>query len=91
MSLLTWLLIIWGCVTGVMVVLLIYRSTLTMHEDDQLFLDEAESHMQIEQTELLHKINQIQPILRVLYACSGLLIVVIGGLWIWQGIMQSHL
>jgi hypothetical protein len=91
MSTLTVLLIVWACVTGVMILLLIYRSTLTMHEDDQLFLDDAESHMQIEQTELLHKIHQIQPILRVLYACSGLLILVIGGLWIWQGIMQSHI
>ena len=35
-----------------LIVLLIYRSTLTMHEDDQLFLDEANSHMQEEQTEL---------------------------------------
>ena len=91
MSLMTVLLIIWGCVTLVMVLLLIYRSTLTMHEDDQLFLDDAESHMQVEQTELLHKIHQIQPILRILYFACGALFLVIGGLWIWQGIMQSHI
>jgi hypothetical protein len=40
------LLIAWGSFTLVLVLLLIYRATLNMQEDDQLFLDEAESHMQ---------------------------------------------
>ena len=40
-----WLLISWGGLTVVLIVLLIYRSTLTMHEDDQLFLDDSEAHM----------------------------------------------
>jgi hypothetical protein len=91
MSLLTVLMIVWGVLTGILVLLLIYRSTLAMHEDDQLFLNDAESHLQNEQTELLKRMNQIRPILRVLGAGSGLLILVIGGLWIWQGIMQNHL
>ena len=39
---------------------LIDRSTLTMQEDDQLFLDEAESHMEQEQAErFLSKVNKI--------------------------------
>ncbi|HTC91859.1 MAG TPA: hypothetical protein VK699_00220 [Terriglobales bacterium] len=91
MSLLTVLLSIWGVLTGVLVLLLIYRSTLAMHEDDQLFLNDAESHLQIEQNELQRRMSRIQPILRVLGAGSGLLILVIGGLWLWQGIAQSHL
>src|SRR5437667_34448 len=36
---LTWLLIGWGVLTGILIILLIYRCTLTMQEDDQLFLD----------------------------------------------------
>jgi len=91
MSLLTVLLSIWGVLTGVLVLLLIYRSTLSMHEDDQLFLNDAESHLQVEQTELQRRMNRIQPILRVLGAGSGLLILVIGVLWLCQGITQSHL
>jgi len=87
----TILLSVWGALTAVLIVLLIYRSTLTMQEDDQLFLDEAESHMQLEQTELLNKMNRIQPMVRLLGACSGILIVVIAGLWIWTGITQTHL
>ena len=33
---LKWLLIAWGIVTGILITLLIYRSTLTMKEDLQL-------------------------------------------------------
>lgn len=91
MSLLTWLIVVWGTLTAVLVLLLIYRSTLTIKEDDQLFLDEAESHMQAEQTELLARMNRIQPAVRLLGACSGLLILLIGGLWLYQGFTQNHL
>ena len=90
-QLMTVLLSVWGVLTGVLVLLLIYRSTLAMHEDDQLFLNDAESHLQVEQTELQRRMSRIQPILRILGASSGLLILVIGGLWLWQGIAQSHL
>ena len=51
MSLMT-LFIIWAVITAVLVILLIYRSTLSMHEDDQLFLDEASSSMRVEQEQL---------------------------------------
>lgn len=91
MSLMTILLTAWGVLTTFLIVLLIYRSTLTMHEDDQLFLDEAESHMQVEQTELLAKMNRIQPMVRLLGACSGILILVIAGLWLYAGLNQSNL
>ncbi len=86
----TVLLTIWGVLTGILILLLIYRSTLAMHEDDQLFLNDAESHLQIEQTELQRRMNRIQPILRVLGAGSGLLMLVICGLWLWNGIMLSQ-
>lgn len=90
MSLLTMLLIAWGVLTTILIVLLIYRSTLTMHEDDQLFLDDAESHMQKEQTELITKVNRITPFVRAFGALSGVLILVIAGLAIWQGLNQMQ-
>lgn len=88
MSPLLWLLITWGVLTGLLIILLIYRSTLTMHEDDQLFLDAAESHMQQEQMEILHKVNRIGPYVKVLGALSGAMILVIVGLFIYQGLNQ---
>lgn len=54
-----------------LIVLMIYKSTLTMHEDDQLFLDQANSHMQEEQTELLTKVNRLTIPMRVFSIGSG--------------------
>jgi len=54
-----------------LIVLLIYKSTLTMHEDDQLFLDDANSHMQEEQTELLTRVNRLTIPVRVFSIGSG--------------------
>jgi beta-lactamase regulating signal transducer with metallopeptidase domain len=82
------MLIIWAALTTALVVVLIYRSTLSMHEDDQLFLDEAESHMEKEQQELRVKMNRVTPIVNWLGAASGALILFIGVMWLWHGISQ---
>jgi hypothetical protein len=59
-----------------------------MHEDDQLFLDDAESALAQEQAELMQRMNKIQPYIRGLGVVSGLLIVAIFGLWIYDGISR---
>jgi hypothetical protein len=73
-----WLFVVWGVLTVALIIVLIYRSTLTMQEDDQLFLDDAESHMQQEQTELLGKVRRLDPVVRTLGFASGAMIVVLG-------------
>jgi hypothetical protein len=83
---LLWLLIVWGVLTGVLIVLLIYRSTLTMQEDDQLFLDESASAMAKEQMELMAKVNKINPLVKVLGATSGVMILVIAGWAVYLGL-----
>ncbi len=87
MSLVT-LLIVWGVLTAILIILLIYRSTLTMQEDDQLYLSDSESHMQKEQSEILAKVNKLNPLVRWLGAASGLLILVIAGIAVYQGLNQ---
>ncbi len=88
MSNLMWSLVAWGVVTGILIILLIYRSTLTMQEDDQLFLGESESHMEKEQIELMQKVNKVTPLVRVLGALSGAMILVIAGVAVYQGLQQ---
>jgi Tfp pilus assembly protein PilN len=83
---LVWLLIVWGVLTGVLIILLIYRSTLTMQEDDQLFLDESASAMAKEQSELMAKVNKITPLVKVLGATSGVMILVIAGWAVYLGL-----
>jgi len=60
-----------------------------MHEDDQLFLDDAESHMQKEQNELIQRMDKLQLPVRLIGAASALLILIIAGLWIYQGLNQT--
>ena len=85
----TVLLIVWGVLTGILIVLLIYRSTLTMHEDDSIFLNASESQMEKDQVDIINKMNRLKPFVRVLGALSGLMILVIAGLFIYQGLMQA--
>lgn len=83
------LLVAWGVLTGVLIVLLIYRSTLAMHEDDSIFLHETESQMHKDQMQVLVKMNRITPIVKVLGALSGAMILVIAGLFVYQGLNSA--
>lgn len=67
-----------------LIVLMIYKSTLTMHEDDQLFLDDANSHLQEEQTELLTKVNKLTIPMRVFSIGSGVFLLAFLALLIYQ-------
>lgn len=88
MDMITTLFVVWGALTAILVILLIYRGTLNMHEDDQLFLDEAESHMAREQQELIVKMNRLQPWVWVFGASSAVLIVVIGGMFVYTHMLR---
>jgi hypothetical protein len=88
MSLMT-LFIIWAVITAALIIVLIYRSTLSMHEDEQLFLDEASSSMRIEQEELQLRMKKVTPLVRVLGAASGLLILVIAGMALYERMNQN--
>ena len=79
------LMTVWAVLTTVLAVLLIYRSALTMHEDDQLFLDSAESHLEKEQQQLMIRMNRLRPYVNILGASSGVLLLVMAGMWLWRG------
>ena len=82
------LLIAWGVLTAVLIVLLIYRGTLTMHEDDQLFLGESESHMAQEQVEIMQKVNILGPFVKILGTASAVLLLTIAGIAVYQQMTQ---
>ena len=85
---LTVMAMIFGVFTIGLVVLLIYKSTLTMHRDDQLFLDDASSHMHEEQTELLAKVNRLTIPVRVFSIGSGVFLLVLVAMLIYQKLNQ---
>ena len=81
-----WLLIALGVVTGVLLILLFYRSTLTRQEDDQLFIDESSSSRATEQSQLIAKVNKINPLVKLVGATSGLMILAIAGWAVYLGL-----
>ncbi len=81
-----YLLIVWGVVTGVFLLLLILRSVLSSHEDDQIFLDAAEEHMAREQRELVAKINTLSKPLMTSGILAGGLLLVIVAMWLYNGL-----
>ena len=81
-----YLLIAWGIVTVVFVILFVWRSVLSSHEDDQIFLDAAEEHMAREQRELVSKINSLSRPLLASGITSGVLLLLIAGIFVYHGL-----
>ncbi len=89
-GLLVSLLTVWGVLTGLLALLIIYRSVIGIHEEDQLILDPAESHMAAEQKEVVQKIERTTPYLYGLGAASGVMLLVVIAVWLWQMATAPH-
>jgi hypothetical protein len=76
--------VIFGVFAIGLIVLLIYKSTLTMHRDDQLFLDDTSSHMHDEQTALFAKVNRLTIPVRVFSIGSGVFLLVLVAMLFYQ-------
>ncbi len=76
--------VVFGVFAVGLILLLIYRSTLTMQEEEQLYLDDANSHMQEEQTQLLVKVNRLTIPVRVFSIGSGVFLLVLVAMLIYQ-------
>jgi hypothetical protein len=81
-----YLLIAWGIVTAIFLMLIIWRSVLSSHEDDQIFLDAAEEHMAREQRELVAKINKLSRPIMTSGIMAGVLLLAIAGIFVYNGL-----
>lgn len=79
------LLVAWGVVTTVLICMLIYRSMLGAHEDDQIFLDKAGDSMAQEQRLIVARIERLGTPIKMLITASIVLLLVIAGMWLWRG------
>ncbi|HXH67200.1 MAG TPA: hypothetical protein VNI81_08355 [Candidatus Limnocylindrales bacterium] len=83
---LLYLLIVWGVVTAIFLLLIAWRSVLSSHEDDQIFIDAAQEHMAREQRELIKKIESLGKPLMMSGITSGVLLLVIAGMFVYHGL-----
>jgi len=81
-----YLAVAWAAITIVFMALMLWRTLLTSHEDDQIFLSKGEDYMAREQQELIAKITRLaRPILTTGIASGGLLLLMVG-MYVYQGL-----
>jgi hypothetical protein len=78
------LLIVWAAIVACFLGMLAYKGQLTRYEEDQLFLSETVSHEQQLQTEIIRKVNKIQPFVRVFGVASAVMTAGIVGIFTWD-------
>jgi hypothetical protein len=81
-----YLLIVFGIVTTIFLALLLWRSILTTHEDDQLCIDAAGEHMAQQQRELIAKITRLSKPIATSGIAAGALLLLIAGMWLYEGL-----
>jgi hypothetical protein len=86
---LRYLLIVWSIATVIFIGLLIWRSLLSSHEDDQIFLDPSEAHLMREQRELVGKIDMLGRPLLTTGITSGVLLLVMAGMVVYHGLKSN--
>lgn len=75
--------IVWAVFALVTAVLYGYRSTLTRDEEGQIFLDDAFAHEKAVQTEIVSRVNRLQPMLTASLALTALMTAAMIGYYVW--------
>ena len=83
------LVVAWGILTGILILLLIYKSTLTMHEDDSIFLNDTESQMQKDQAIKPGQDEEDRTDHQSARRLSGAMLLVIAGLFVYHGLNSA--
>jgi len=83
--------IVWAVFAAVLLMLLLYRGTITRYEDDQLFLDDISDRQHKENDAIIAKLAKIQPFLRVFTGLTSILTATIIGLYAWDAIKTFYM
>ncbi len=75
------MLIIWAILTACFVALLTYRGQLTRYEQERLFLTNINPSGERQQSEIIKRINQIHPFVRIFGVAATIVTVSIVALW----------
>ena len=85
------LLFVWAALAACFGALLLYRGQLTRYEDDQLFLnEELHTHEQEQHSFIVKRVNQLQPLVRILGGAAALTTVCVVGIYVWNAWQTIH-
>ena len=89
-SALTYLLIISGAITAVLVVLVIYGNALDSREDDEIYLNKTEENVMADgQRALIGKMNRLAGVITVVAVVAGIFLLASAGVWVYIGLYKS--
>jgi hypothetical protein len=80
-----YLLIAWGIFTTVFLALLMWRSLLASHEEDQIFLDAAQEHLAQDQRVLVARIGSLTRPIAATGVIALVLLLTVAGMWLYEG------
>jgi hypothetical protein len=76
----------WIGVTVVLLALVIYGNTLSMKEEDQLYLNSAEEKMMaVDQRRLLKRMHRLMRVVTTMAVFSAVLLIATASAWVWIG------
>jgi len=80
-SILTWLLAVWGAITAVFIVVMVWKSLIGFREADVVILDSLEDRQAEEQKRVIARMEALTLWAKGLGVASLALILLTGGLW----------
>ncbi len=84
---LSYLLMACGATTAVLIVLIIYGNSLSVREEDQIYLNKGdEAMLAADQRILVGKMDRLEKVIFTLAVIAGILVVSSAGVWIWMGL-----
>ncbi|RXH57403.1 hypothetical protein [Granulicella sibirica] len=78
------MLTVWGVITAAFLALLAYNATVTRYEEDQLFLNDNNSHEHQLQDDIQKSVTRTRPYVRAFGGASALLGAVIVGMYTYD-------
>lgn len=79
---------VWAVLAVVLLALLLYRISITQYEEDQLFLEGAESAQQHQQQEIFLKLKKLRPAIRVVGGVEGFVTLGIAAFYVMDALRQ---
>jgi hypothetical protein len=79
---------VWGGFAVALLVLMIYRSSLTRYEEDAMYLDDSSYHQHKEFSDLMVKVKRVDPWVNVVGGVAGVLTFALAIFYMWDSIRQ---